>query len=108
MVQDIEDLAVKNDAFRRVLYTAEHCQLVVMALEPKEEIGAEVHTLDQFFRVEAGTGEANSRRREDSDPSGLRRRRPGRGESQHHQYRQCAVEAVYALRATESSGRRRP
>ena len=57
-VQDIEELAVKNDEFRRVLYTAPHCQLVVMALEPKEEIGAEVHTLDQFFRVEAGTGEA--------------------------------------------------
>ena len=57
-VQDIEDLAVRNDAFRRVLYTARHCQLVVMALEPGEEIGAEVHTLDQFFRVEAGSGEA--------------------------------------------------
>src|SRR5512141_829604 len=57
-LQDIEDLAVKNDDFRRVLYTAKHCQLVVMALKPKEEIGAEVHTLDQFFRVEAGTGEA--------------------------------------------------
>ena len=57
-VQDIEDLAVKNDEFRRVLYTAAHCQLVIMALQPQEEIGAEVHTLDQFFRVEAGTGEA--------------------------------------------------
>jgi mannose-6-phosphate isomerase-like protein (cupin superfamily) len=54
-VQDIEDLAVKNDEFRRVLYTAKHCQLVVMALKPKEEIGAEVHKLDQFFRVEEGT-----------------------------------------------------
>jgi mannose-6-phosphate isomerase-like protein (cupin superfamily) len=57
-VQDIESLAVTNDEFRRVLYTAQHCQLVVMALKPQEEIGAEVHTLDQFFRVEAGTGEA--------------------------------------------------
>jgi mannose-6-phosphate isomerase-like protein (cupin superfamily) len=57
-VQDIEGLAVKNDAFRRVLYTAKHCQLVVMALKPGEEIGAEVHTLDQFFRVEEGIGEA--------------------------------------------------
>ena len=57
-VQDIEDLAVKNDEFRRVVYTAKHCQLVVMALKPKEEIGAEVHKLDQFFRVEEGTREA--------------------------------------------------
>ena len=57
-VQDIEGLAVKNHEFRRVLYTAKHCQLVVMALQPREEIGAEVHKLDQFFRVEQGTGEA--------------------------------------------------
>ena len=57
-VQDIERLAVKNVEFRQVLYTARHCQLVVMALAPGEEIGAEVHQLDQFFRVEAGTGEA--------------------------------------------------
>ncbi len=57
-VQDIETLATKNDEFRRVLYTAKHCQLVVMALKPMEEIGAEVHKLDQFFRVEDGSGEA--------------------------------------------------
>ena len=55
-VQDIESAAVKNDDFRRVLYTARHCQLVLMALEPGEEIGAEVHELDQFFRVEEGNG----------------------------------------------------
>jgi mannose-6-phosphate isomerase-like protein (cupin superfamily) len=58
LVQDIEEIAVKNEAFRRVLYTAKNCQLVVMALKPGEEIGAEVHELDQFFRVEEGTGEA--------------------------------------------------
>ena len=57
-VQDIESLAVKNAEFRQVVYTAKHCQLVLMALKPKEEIGAEVHKLDQFFRVEEGTGEA--------------------------------------------------
>jgi mannose-6-phosphate isomerase-like protein (cupin superfamily) len=57
-VKDIESLAVKNDEFRQVLYTAKHCQLVVMALKPREEIGAEVHKLDQFFRVEEGSGEA--------------------------------------------------
>jgi mannose-6-phosphate isomerase-like protein (cupin superfamily) len=57
-VQDIEGLAIKNDEFRRGLYTAKYCQLVVMALKPKEEIGMEVHKLDQFFRVEEGSGEA--------------------------------------------------
>jgi len=56
-VQDIEGLATRNDEFRKVLYTAKNCQLVLMALKPQEEIGAEVHQLDQFFRVEAGRGE---------------------------------------------------
>lgn len=56
--QNIERVAVENQEFRRVLYTARNCQLVVMSLQPKEEIGAEVHQLDQFFRVEEGTGEA--------------------------------------------------
>ncbi|WPC65243.1 cupin domain-containing protein [Rhodoferax ferrireducens] len=57
-VQDIEGLAHKNDLFRRVLYTAKNCQLVLMTLKAKEDIGVEVHKLDQFFRVEEGSGEA--------------------------------------------------
>lgn len=57
-VKNIEELAVKNKDFRHVLYTAKNCQLVLMALKPKEEIGMEVHHLDQFFRVEEGIGEA--------------------------------------------------
>jgi len=57
-ITNIESIVDKNDAFRRVIYTAKNCQLVVMALKPKEDIGEEVHTLDQFFRIEEGTGEA--------------------------------------------------
>ncbi len=57
-VQDIEGLAIRNNEFRQVLYTARNCQLVLMALKPLEDIGAEVHQLDQFFRVEQGSGEA--------------------------------------------------
>ncbi len=57
-VQNIENIAIKNEDFRQVLYTAKNCQLVVMSLKPKEEIGMEVHQLDQFFRVEEGMGEA--------------------------------------------------
>lgn len=57
-VQDIEGLATRNNAFRKVLYTAKSCQLVLMALKPQEDVGAEVHQLDQFFRVESGQGEA--------------------------------------------------
>jgi mannose-6-phosphate isomerase-like protein (cupin superfamily) len=51
----IEDLALKNNDFREVLFTGRYCQLVVMCLQPGEEIGTEVHgTLDQFFRIEQG------------------------------------------------------
>ncbi len=57
-IQNIEDIVNKNKEFRKVLYTAESIQLVVMSLNPKEEIGIELHELDQFFRVEEGTGEA--------------------------------------------------
>jgi mannose-6-phosphate isomerase-like protein (cupin superfamily) len=57
-VKNIEEVSIENKDFRHVLYTARNCQLVVMSLKPKEEIGMEVHELDQFFRVEEGTGEA--------------------------------------------------
>jgi mannose-6-phosphate isomerase-like protein (cupin superfamily) len=57
-IKNIEDTSIKNEEFRQVLYTAENIQLVVMSLKPKEEIGMEIHELDQFFRVEEGTGEA--------------------------------------------------
>lgn len=57
-VKDIESIAVKNNDFRRVIYTAKYSQLVVMSLAPSEEIGEEIHKLDQFFRVEEGSGEA--------------------------------------------------
>lgn len=57
-VINIEKDAVKNEDFRRVLYTGKNSQLVLMSLRPKEEIGEETHTLDQFIRVEAGRGVA--------------------------------------------------
>jgi mannose-6-phosphate isomerase-like protein (cupin superfamily) len=54
-VGDIEKLTEKNKNFRKVLYTGKYAQLVVMCLEPREEIGNEVHdTVDQFFRIEEG------------------------------------------------------
>jgi mannose-6-phosphate isomerase-like protein (cupin superfamily) len=55
---DIEALTLANNDFRRVLYTGHNLQLVLMTLQPGEEIGAEVHAdRDQFFRVEGGTGQ---------------------------------------------------
>jgi mannose-6-phosphate isomerase-like protein (cupin superfamily) len=57
-IGDIEDLTEENSDFRRVVYTGKNLQLVLMSLAPGEEIGEEVHEdRDQFFRVEAGTGE---------------------------------------------------
>lgn len=54
---DIEKATVENEDFRRVLYTGEHLQLVLMTLRPGEEIGSEVHPdRDQFFRFEEGSG----------------------------------------------------
>ena len=55
-VTNIESDSLENDDFRRVLYTAKNMQLVLMSLRGKEEIGEEVHELDQFIRVEAGQG----------------------------------------------------
>lgn len=54
---NIEKDTLENNNFRKVLYTAKHCQLVLMSLQPKEEIGMEVHhENDQFFRFEKGHG----------------------------------------------------
>ena len=54
---NIEKLTLENENFRQVLYTAGHCQLVLMSLQPGEEIGTEVHEDgDQFFRFEKGKG----------------------------------------------------
>lgn len=54
---DIETETVNNTEFRRVLYTSNFSQLVLMRLKPGEEIGAEVHdNVDQFFRFEEGEG----------------------------------------------------
>lgn len=57
-VQDIEKITVENDLFRKVVYTGKHLQLVLMTLQPGEEIGSEVHDgHDQFFRIEEGNGQ---------------------------------------------------
>ena len=59
-VDDIQARTLENDDFRRVLYTGKNLQLVLMTIQPGEEIGAEVHEdRDQFFRFEAGRGEVD-------------------------------------------------
>ena len=56
--QNIEDLTVSNTDYRRVIYTTNYTQLVVMSLPAGVEIGNEVHGLDQFIRVERGQAKA--------------------------------------------------
>ena len=57
---NIETLTTANADFRRVLYTGHHLQLVLMTLQPGEEIGSEVHPdRDQFFRFEEGSGKVD-------------------------------------------------
>lgn len=57
-IENIEKISLENTDFRRVLYTAKNCQLVIMSIAPGEDIGEETHDLDQFIRVEAGVGSA--------------------------------------------------
>lgn len=55
---NIEETTLSNDLYRNVLFTGTNLQLVVMSIEPGEEIGLETHESgDQFIRIEAGTGE---------------------------------------------------
>ncbi len=57
-ITNIEKDSEENENFRRVLYTDERLQLVVMTLKPNEDIGEETHELDQFIRVEQGEGKS--------------------------------------------------
>lgn len=57
-VRNIEKETLANNNFRKVLFTGKNLQLVLMSLNPNEEIGMEVHnTVDQFFRIDEGEGE---------------------------------------------------
>jgi mannose-6-phosphate isomerase-like protein (cupin superfamily) len=58
VLDNLEDATVKNQDFRRVLFTTTKSQLVLMSLKPGEDIGEETHDLDQFIRIEAGRGTA--------------------------------------------------
>ncbi len=57
-ITNIEKDSKANDNFRKVVYTDHNSQLVLMSLQPGEEIGEEVHGVDQFLRIEQGTGKA--------------------------------------------------
>ena len=55
---NIEDDTLDNEDYRRVIFTGRHSQLVLMTIQPGEEIGREKHEgHDQFIRIESGQGE---------------------------------------------------
>ena len=53
-VTNIEKATLENENYRQVLYTGMSSQLVLMTIQPGDEIGSETHDLDQFIRIEAG------------------------------------------------------
>ena len=55
-VVNIKKAAKDNDYFRKVLFTATKSQLVLMSLRPGEEIGTEVHKVDQALYFVDGEG----------------------------------------------------
>lgn len=55
-VKNIEQETLENNNFRKVLFTAKNSQLVVMNIKTGEDIGEEVHSVDQFLRIEQGSG----------------------------------------------------
>ena len=58
-VTNLEKATLENTNFRTVLFTGPNSQLVLMCLQPNEDIGLEVHTdVDQFIRIEKGVGKA--------------------------------------------------
>jgi len=57
-ITNIEQASLANNNFRKVLYTDQNLQLVLMSLKPLEDIGEETHQLDQFIRCEVGEGKA--------------------------------------------------
>jgi len=57
-VTNIEQVTLENEDFRRVIYTAKNCQLVLMCLPANTDIGEEVHDVDQFLRIEKGEGQS--------------------------------------------------
>jgi mannose-6-phosphate isomerase-like protein (cupin superfamily) len=57
--EDVTELARRNENFRRVLFTTERSQLVLMAIRAGEEIGEETHDdVDQVLAFVEGEGEA--------------------------------------------------
>jgi mannose-6-phosphate isomerase-like protein (cupin superfamily) len=56
--QDIVQMTKDNTDFRRVVLTEKHSQVVMMSVEPGDDVGEEVHKVDQVLVFVLGKGEA--------------------------------------------------
>jgi mannose-6-phosphate isomerase-like protein (cupin superfamily) len=56
--KDIFALARENDWFRKEVITGEKSQVVLMSVEPGDDIGEETHDVDQTLVFVSGGGEA--------------------------------------------------
>ena len=57
--QNVQQSALANDQFRKVLFTNKYSQVVLMSVPPGEDIGSEVHeTVDQVLVFVKGAGRA--------------------------------------------------
>jgi mannose-6-phosphate isomerase-like protein (cupin superfamily) len=57
--KNVQQLALKNNNFRKVLFTNKHSQVVLMSILPGEDIGREVHeVVDQVLFFVKGSGQA--------------------------------------------------
>jgi mannose-6-phosphate isomerase-like protein (cupin superfamily) len=53
---NIFNATLENNNFRKVLYTNKHSQVVLMSVKPGEDIGKEVHHVDQILVFIQGRG----------------------------------------------------
>ncbi|MBB4615916.1 cupin domain-containing protein [Sphingomonas abaci] len=56
--KDMVALATKNTHFQKEVYRDENCQIVLMSIEPGDDIGEETHDADQTTFFVAGEGQA--------------------------------------------------
>lgn len=66
VVEDIEGMTLTNENFRTTIWTGSKLQVTLMTIQPGDDIGLEIHHgIDQFLRIEAGSGVCKMGEQED-------------------------------------------
>ena len=101
-------MAMENTDFRRVILTNKLSQVVLMSVEPGDDIGEETHEVDQILYFVDGEGEAVLSGKKSKVAAGQPGVGAGRHAAQLHQHRRPAAEALHHLRAARGGARHRP